>query len=108
MIELPKFVSGLGYSYKHDVRTAGGSRSGSTSTSSYRSSGYYGNSGTAGNAGSAGSSRSGGWPEDRGSFNQNDDDKWVGVSDPEGFIKDYDEEFREIWEQYAAQHEETV
>lgn len=93
---LPKFKSGINYSYKHDYRTSGGSFTTTTSK------------GSAKNSGSAGSSTVGGWPEDRGLWDQDDDSgKWVNVNDPEGFIRDYDEEFREIWEQYAAQYEDV-
>lgn len=97
---LPKFKSGIIYSYKHDYRTSGGS-----SKKSNRSYGT-GYSGTAGNYGSAGSSTSGGWPEDRGLWDQDSDDKWANINDPEGFIRDYDEEFRQIWEEYTHQYEE--
>jgi predicted glutamine amidotransferase len=83
-----KFTSSIGYSYKKDRRTSGGS----SSYSSYSSASY--------STSSTSTSRSTGWPED----------KWDGsdstaINDPDNFIRDYDEEFRELWERYAHEYD---
>jgi hypothetical protein len=76
-----KFESSIGYSYKKDRRTSGGSTT-SYSTSTSR--------------------EPGGWPETKW-----DDKDYGKLSDPDGAIRDYDEEFRELWETYAHQYDEV-
>lgn len=78
-----KFSSNINYSYKKDRRTSGGYSSGTYSTSGYSSAG-----------------RTTGWPEDR--WSESDQST---VNDPDNFIRDYDEEFRQLWEQYAHEYD---
>lgn len=76
-----KFTSNITYSYKKDRRTSGGT-------------GAY--------SGNYSSTRTTGWPEDRW---DNGSAASTSVNDPDNFIRDYDEEFRELWEQYSHEYD---
>ncbi len=70
-----KFKSNLQYNYKHDSRTSGYSVS-----NSYE------------------------YDEPTGNWQAKDDSK-ISVNDPDNFARDYDEEFRNIWEEYTHEYE---
>lgn len=97
---LPKFKSTHNWSYKHDSRTSG-------STSGYDYSGgsysYNSGTGTVGNERTAKSSKVGGWPENQGYTD--DTEKYVNVNDPNGYIREYDDDFKALWEEYATNYE---
>ncbi len=76
---LTGFTSKLPCSYKQDYRTSGGY---SSITS------WEGDKDT-------------GWTVDK----QSSRDQLVVIDDPEGFVKEYDEEFRGLWEEYSHQYE---
>lgn len=84
---LPKFKSTHDWSYKKDYRTTGGS--------------YSYSAGTVGNDHTVKNSKDGGWPENQSSANDGTD-TYVNVNDPNGYIREYDDDFRAIWEEYAT------
>lgn len=91
-----KFEPKITYSYKKDRRTSGGSGY----SSGYSNYGSY--TGTGGSTASSKSSAGKGWPEDRWS---EADAAHAGINDPDNFIRDYDEEFRQLWEEYSHEYD---
>lgn len=97
---MTRFKSNVSYSYKKSGRTSGARFGYDSDWEDYYGTGLY--------RGYSGASSSGqinqqttmfkpdnnGWPENQ----------TVNVKDPEHFVRDYDTEFREIWEEYCNQY----
>jgi len=78
-----KFESDMSYSYKKDRRTSGGSTSYGGYSTSYTST----------------SASTKNWPDGKAT------EDYAGVNDPDNFVKDYDAEYRKIWEEYAKEYD---